>query len=280
MGTSSSSSGPKSGVSFDPPWLNSVASALGSPLEQISGEQVVQNPQQAEPAKQPLGIAPPGRFGNARRYLGEYIKTGDRGSLRKALGNYSRKGMGGASNVANRMRASTSAGAGLFNFLQGIRDSSDTKVRDWVNQLSAKNLSAYEIADEIINQIVSTGGSPEEESCKDSMSQAISELLIIHPDVDLLAMGNDSIWTVMELFIANEAFNRLNFDIGQLFESAKYLPREAVSRMNDMREYLKSEISAQIQELRTDISNPSTEELNKLLQSALTRTFEIFEEEV
>lgn len=280
MGTSSSSSGPKSGVSFDPPWLNSVASELGSPLEQISGEQVVQSPQQTEPAKQPLGIAPPGRFGNARRYLGEYVKTGDRGSLRKALGNYSRKGMGGASNVANRMRASTSAGAGLFNFLQGIRDSSDTKVRDWVNQLSAKNLSAYEIADEIINQIVSTGGSPEEESCKDSMNQAISELLTIYPDVDLLAMGNDSIWTVMELFIANEAFNRLNFDIGQLFESAKYSPREAVYRMNDMREYLKSEISAQIQDLRTDISNPTTEELNKLLQSALTRTFEIFEEEV
>ncbi|GAB6142420.1 hypothetical protein JCM14076_31500 [Methylosoma difficile] len=279
MGTSSSSSGPKSGVSFDPPWLNSVASELGSPLEKISGEQSSQNPRQIESVNLPLGIAPPGRFGSARRYLGNYAETGDKSSLRKALGSYSRKGMGGASNVAGRMKASTSAGAGLFNFLQGIRNSSDTKVRDWVNQLSAKNLSAYEIADEIINQIISIGGSQEEESCKDSMNQAISELLTIQPDIDLLAMDNDSIWTVMELFIANEAFNRLNFDIGQLFESAKYSSREVVSRMNDMKEYLKSEISAQIQELRKDISNPSTNELNKLLQSALTRTFEIFEDD-
>jgi hypothetical protein len=250
-------------------------------LEQISGEpsQPEQNPQQTEPTAQPVEIAPPRRFGNARRHLGEYASSGDRGSLKKALGSYSRNGMGGASKVASRMRTSTSAGAGLFNFLQGVRDSTDTKVRDWVNQLTSKNLSAYEVADEIIDQVISTGGSLEEESCKDSMAQAMSDLLTIDPDVDLLNMDNDSIWTVMELFMANEAFNRLNLDIGQLFESDRYSPREAVSRMNDMREYLKSEISAQIQELRTDTINPTKAEMNTLLQSAIKITFEVFEEE-
>jgi hypothetical protein len=250
-------------------------------LEQISGEpsQPEQNPQQTEPAAQPVEMAPPRRFGNARRHLGEYASSGDRGSLKKALGSYSRKGMGGASKVASRMRTATSAGAGLFNFLQGVRDSVDTKVRDWVNQLTSKNLSAYEVADEIIDQVISTGGSLEEESCRDSMAQAMSDLLTIDPDVDLLNMNNDSIWTVMELFMANEAFNRLNLDIGQLFESERYSPREAVSRMNDMRDYLKSEISAQIQELRKDTSNPTKAEMNSLLQSAIKITFEVFEEE-
>lgn len=282
MGTSSSSSGPGSGVPFDPPWLNSVASEIGSPLEQISGEppESGQNPQQTEPTVQPVDVAPPRRFGNARRHLGEYASSGNRTSLKKALGSYSRKGMGGASNVASRMRTSTSAGAGLFNFLQGVRDSTDTKVRDWVNQLTSKNLSAYEVADEIIDQVVSSGGSLEEESCRNSMAQAMSDLLTIDPDVDLLNMDNDSIWTVMELFMGNEAFNRINLDIGQLFESAKYSPREAVSRMNDMREYLKSEISAQIQELRTETSNPTKAEMNNLLQTAIKITFEVFEEEV
>jgi len=281
MGTSSSSSGPGGGVPFDPPWLSSVASEIGSPLEQISGEpdQIGQNPQQTEPAAQPVEMAPPRRFGNARRLLGEYASSGDRGTLQKALGSYSRRGMGGASKVASRMRMSTSAGAGLFNFLQGVRDSADTKVRDWVNQLTSKNLSAYEVADEIIDQVISTGGSLEEESCRDSMAQAMSDLLTIDPDVDLLNMDNDSIWTVIELFMANEAFNRINLDIGQLFESDRYSPREAVSRMNDMRDYLKSEISAQIQELRTDTSNPTKAEMNTLLQSAIKITFEVFEEE-
>ena len=281
MGTSSSSSGPGAGVPFDPPWLSSVASEIGSPLEQISGDgaQQEQTPQQAEPVVQPSGIAPPRRFGNARRYMGEYASGGDRAALKKSLGSYSRKGMGGASNVASRMKTSTSAGAGLFNFLQGVRDSSDAGVRDWVNQLTSKNLSAYEVADQIIDQVISTGGSIEEESCRDSMAQAMSELLTINPDINLVNMDNDSIWTVLELFMANEAFNRINLDIGQLFESAKYSPREAVSRMNDMRDYLKSEISAQIQELRTNTSNPTKAEMNTLLQSAIKIAFEVFEEE-
>ena len=111
-----------------------------------------------------------------------------------------------------------------------------------------------------------------------TMLEAMSDLLTIDPDVDLLNMDNDSIWTVMELFMANEAFNRLNLDIGQLFESERYSPREAVSRMNDMRDYLKSEISAQIQELRKDTSNPTKVEMNSLLQSAIKITFEVFEE--
>ena len=281
MGTSSSSSGPGSGVPFDPPWLSSVTSEIGSPLEQISGDpsQSEQNPQQTVTTTQPVEVAPPRRFGTARRYLGEYASSGDRGALKKALGSYSRKGMGGALKVASRMRTSTAAGAGLFNFLQGVRDSTETQVRDWVNQLTSKNLSANEVADEIIDQLMSTGGSLEEESCRDSMAQAMSELLTINPDVDLLNMDNDSIWTVVELFMANEAFNRLILDIGQIFESDRYSPSEAVSRMNDMQEYLKSEISAQIQELRTDASSPTKAEMNNLLQIAIKITFEVFEEE-
>lgn len=281
MGTSSSSSGPGAGVPFDPPWLNSISGEIGSPLEQFSSapSQPELNPHHAEPTAKPVDFAPPRRFGNARLYLGKYSSSGDLGSLKKALGSYSRKGMGGAANVASRMRTSASAGAGLFNFLQGLRDSADSKVRDWVTQLTSKNLSAYEVADEIINQVVATGGSLEEESCRTSMAQAMSDLLRLHPDIDFLNMGDDSIWTVIELFMANEAFNRLNLDIGQLFESVKYSPREAVTRMNDMREYLKAEISAQIQELRMDTSNLTKAEMNNLLQSAIKTTFEVFEEE-
>lgn len=282
MGTSSSSSGPGAGVSLDPPWLSAVASELENPLGHISGEvsQPVQSPPLEVPDIKPEEVAPPRRFSNARRYLGEYIRGGNKETLKKALGNYSRTGMGGATNVATRMRASTSAGAGLFTFLQGVRDSTNIQVRAWVDQLTARNLSAYEVTNEIIDQVISSGGSLEEESCRNSMAQAISDLLIIDPDINLMNMDNENIWTVLELFIANEAFNRLNLDIGQLFESAKYSPAESVRRMNEMREFLKSEISAQVQDLRIDAANPTKDEINNLLQSAIRITFEVFEVEL
>ena len=277
MGTSSSSAGPGAAVPFDPPWLNDIAAELGSPLEQIINQDSKQDTPQIQPGTPAYGIAPQRRFSNARRNLNDFIKTGNKESLKKALGNYSHKGMGGAANLANRMRTSPAVGAGLFNFLQGVRDNANPKIREWVNQLSNEKLSAYEVIDKIVNHILSTGGSIEEESIRNSMAQAMSDLLTIYPDVDLINMDNDSIWTVMELFIANEAFNRLCLDIGQLFERAES-PENAVSRMNDMKEYLKSEISAQIQELKSDRSNLSKSDVNNILQSALRITFEIFEE--
>jgi len=280
MGTSSSSSGPGAGVSFDPPWLDIIASDFLSPQQSIAGEDNGE-PIDADTDKtEPFDLAPPRRFGTARRYLGEYVADGNKDSLRKALGSYSRKGMGGATNVARRMRASTAAGVRLFNLLQGIRESSDEKIQDWVRQLSAKNLSFQELADEIIDQIISTGGSLEEESCKNSMAQAMSDFLTDYPDVDLMNMDDDNIWTVIERFISNEAFNRLTLDIGQPFESAKYSPKEVVSRLKEMNDYLRAEISAQIQELRDSNQNPSTKELDNLLQSAIKITYEIFEEAI
>lgn len=278
MGTSSSSSGPGAGVSFDPPWLNSLALEISSPespmVENAGDDTLVVVPQ-----TQNNEIAPMRRFSSARLQLGKYAQTGDRAALKKALGHYSRKGMGGASRVAGRMKVSTAVAGKLFELLHNVRDRTDGVVRDWVERLLSRSPSVYEIADEIINQIIPIGGSLEEESCKDSMAQAISEILVINPEITLVNMDDNNIWTVIEFFIANEAFNRLNLDIGQLFESSKYSPIESVIRMNDMKEYLKSEISVQIQSLRGQSPNPTRNEINTLLQSALKLTFEIFEED-
>ncbi len=282
MGTSSSSAGPGSGVPFDPPWLNSIPPEVCSPMDNITGDssEEEQNKQPSESITQPPELAPARRFANSRRYIDEYLKRGNRESLKKALGHYSNSGMGGSANVAKRMRTSTSVGAGLYDFLTGIRDSSDLKIRDWVNQLTSQSLSAYEIADQIIHQVISSGGSLEEESCRTSMAIAMYDLLEIRSEIDLMNLDNDTIWTILELFIANEAFNRIYLDIGQSFESAKYSFSEDVSRMNDMKEYLKSEISTQVHHLRNDNTNPTKDEINNLLQSALREPFKVFEEEI
>ena len=124
------------------------------------------------------------------------------------------------------------------------------------------------------------GGSLEEESCKNSMAQAMSELYVINPDVELMSMNDDNIWTVMELFMAYETYNRLVLDIGQLFESSKYSVIENVSRLYEIQQFLRSEISVQIQKLRDNTPQPTKAEMNILLQNAVQYTFEVFEEEI
>ena len=281
MGTSSSSSGPGSGISFDPPWLDDISKESTESVQELTDpNSPAPSPSDNQSIVPPIELAPPRRFANARRQLGEFISSGNRANLRKALGNYSRRGMGGAANVAQRMRVSTSLGAGLYQFLHDIQSPQTPMLNEWSHNISQRNLSDEDISNEIIAHVFSDGGSLDEESCKRSMSQAMADLLEAIPDVDLLHLSNNEIWFLLERFLANEAFSRVELDIGQMFESAKYSDTSVVLRMNEVRAYLISEISVQIEALKRDVQNPSFKEIQGILHDAIEQTFSIFEEEV
>jgi len=287
MGTSSSSNGPGSGVPFDPPWLDDIAPLQPGdgvqPDDQVNGvpedeDQEGGEPQQPpQPHAQPSELAPPRRFYNARRELGTFARTGNQESFRKAVGYYSHTGMGGARNAANRMRSSTRSAVNLFGVLQSAREGTDPAINEWVISLTNRNASAQDIVDEIIRRVAPSGGSQDETSCRESMAQAMEDLLEEDPNVDLLHLGDDDIWALIESFLGYEAFNRLCLDIGQVFEISTLSPRDRVTRMNEMQDYLKAELSAQIEELRQTAPNAASNQLQVVLQSAGQNTFLVYE---
>jgi hypothetical protein len=71
MGTSQSAKEPSSNVSMVPPWAD-------------------------DQPGQPLPPPSPRRFKNFRRAMTEYVKNGDRDTLKTALGYYARTSTGGA----------------------------------------------------------------------------------------------------------------------------------------------------------------------------------------
>ena len=52
---------------------------------------------------------------------------------------------------------------------------------------------------------------------------------------------------------------------------------DRVNRLNDMREYLESEISAQVNVIRSELGNNSRSDLHNVMMTAIERTFEVFE---
>lgn len=270
MGTSGSSVGPVGGVPFDPPWLDDIETP--QPDDQGPDDSDSGNGQLGPPE-----VAPPRRFANARRALGEFARTGSENAFKRAVGHYSRTGMGGARSAANRMRASSLSGTNVFNLLQSARERTDPAINEWVDSLAARNASAQEIADEIIRHAIPTGGSQDEAACQQSMAQALEDLLADDPGADLLNLGDDDIWGLIESFLGYEAFHRLCLDIGQVFENSTLSPREHVIRMNEMRDYLKAELCAQIEALRTDRPNAASGQLQSILQNALQNTFAVYE---
>lgn len=279
MGTSASSNGPNGRVSFDPPWLDDIE--IPQPIDEAQPngqeeDEPGQSDDQTEPPSQGL-LAPLRRFQNARRELGNYARTGDHESFQKAIGHYSRTGMGGARNAANRMRVSTRSAVALFGVLQFSREGTDPAINEWVTSLTARNAGAGEVIDEIISRVAPNGGSIDETSCRESMAQAMESLMEKDPNVNLLNLEDDNIWTLIESFLGYEAFSRLCLDIGQVFEDSMLSPRDRVARMNEMHNYLEAEICVQIDELRKLNQNATSNQLQTILQSALQNTFLVYE---
>ena len=289
MGTSTSSSGPGAGVSLDPPWLDAPADGDaedGTPqvdsdnaqTPDAAGNETAGTEEVAtEPASTVPAVAPPRRFSSARRALGSFSRTGDTSKLGRALGHYAKTGMGGAGKAASRMRATTQAGAGLFSLLQQARDGTSESVTQWVESLLATNPEPADIADAVLQTMALGDGSADDEALKDSMAQAFSELLATQPDVDLVRMGNEDLWTLMQYFLGNAVCSRISFDMGQFFESARLNPSVAVQRELEMREFVKNEVGVQLGKLRTTTSNPTRRQLDKILSDALRLTFEVYE---
>nr|WP_289707183.1 Qat anti-phage system associated protein QatB [Enterocloster clostridioformis] len=263
MGTSASSLGPGSGVSFDPPWLNNIDIPNEPPKEQ---DNVLQ---------QEIPIAPKARFRNARMNMGDYVKTGSKDSLRKSLGHYSKTGMGGARNVANRLRVSTSVAANLFQALHSLREGLNEPIAKIISDLKAEGADAYRFIDVIIDNVCPSGGSLDEISCKDSGFAALGEFFEKNPDADISNLSDDSLWLLTESFLGYEAFGRIQLDIGQVFERQDIPIEGRVTRCNEMCEYIKSEISAQINKIRSEAQTEKN--LHSVLQVAIKNTFEVFE---
>lgn len=275
MGTSTSSTGPSSGVSLDPPWLDDVVCGIGKGGPATPNEGGPPNDHTA-----PTGNAPPARYSDARREFGKFAKTGNTQHLRSAVGHYSRRGSGGASAAASRMRASTSAGAALFSFLSAVSQGTSSEARQWVDALRATNPSAEDVVDAIVRELSPPGGSADEESFRDAMDFALSELIKEDPAIDPLNMGINDIWELMKGYLATEAGNRLCFDLGPIFESSQLDPRTAVIREREMRRFLKNELGSHVDLLRVNSTNPTRLELESILQEALKMTFELFEAEL
>lgn len=148
MGTSTSSAGSSSGVNLDPPLLDDVVGGIG-------GQSTVMpnGIDRSSPILAPIGIAPPNRYGDARREFGKYAKTGDIKHLRSVLGDYSPRGSGATCATASRMRASTGAGAALFSFLNVIRQRATAEVRKWVDDLRATRPSVDDVVDAIVREL-------------------------------------------------------------------------------------------------------------------------------
>lgn len=278
MGTSQSSVGPGPGVPMVPPWTpNPPAGAPPTPPEQEDpgGEAPQVTPPAAPPAAVP--VAPAGRFTQARRSLGEYARTGDRQALQRSVGHYVQAGYGGARTAIRRFGGTIATAQALGAALVGVAAGHPPTPGSPLDPALLAGRTADEVMDALIEAVRPVDGTQDAEAERAAIRDALSEVLTRFPNADLLNLTPEERSFAIERFAANDVCRRFELDLGQTIIDKAPSAVIALSRIKEVRSYIKECVAAAFRLLRNAGNRLTAGHLGQVIRDALQETFEVFE---
>jgi len=267
MGTSASSSGPGGGVPMVPPWVPDPGNVAGQ------GDGAPAAPAAVVP------VAPAARFGGARRALGEFGRSGSSDNLRKGLGRYTSRGLGGSRTAARRMAGAAIRSGSLYGVLRSLSGSPTIDAKPFDASLLSGR-PAREVIDAIVEFVSPIDGSQDAESSQHAIAAALSDLLADQPDVDLGALTSDEIAWVVERHLVYEIHYRVQLDVGKAVIDNAPSPAAAINRLDEIRDYIKETVAWAFRERQSNGASLTNADATKLASSILEDTFAVFEEYV
>ncbi len=250
MGTSASSNGPGSGVPLVPPWV--------PPL----------------PPPQPLPAVPPTAPQDAQ---GTGPADGS-GHMRRGLKEYVRKGYGGRQNAIRRFGGTASTAATLYGALSSIAAGQPAAAGSPLDPALLSGKSAREVMDAIVEAVRPPDGTQDAEASRTAIKDALSDLLTTFPDADLLDLTEAQREAAIERFVSIDVYQRAMLDVGKYIQAKAPTATVALSRMKDIRDYIKQSVAAAFRTLQKAGHRITTGRVTEVVRAALDETFRVFEE--
>lgn len=288
MGTSQSSGGPGAGIAMIPSWVPLLPAGAQPPGAEVtpSGPQStsisptppsasppLSEPTQPASPKPAVPIAPSGRFNSARRNLGAFAKGGDTRHLKRSLRNFVRQGYGGASTTTRRMGGTVAGGAALYDALTSLGGAGAPSLDPAV----LRGQSAKDVVNAIIEAAHPVDGTLDAEGRRSSSGEALAELLTQHPNADLFNLTEEHKFTVVETFVANDVYHRIDLDVGRTLRDKAPSVATAMSRLNEMRNYVREVVAASFRKLKSAGQVLTRQSMSRIISSAINETFAVFE---
>lgn len=285
MGTSQSSNGSPSGVPMVPPWVPDIPlPALPSEAVPAEGVPLVDTPDQSQPEppvrtepQQPIPVAPRGRFGGAKRNLGEYANSGDRDSMKRGLGQYVKKGYGGSATATRRFSGTAQTAHALYSALSSGTNNPYTATGNPLDPVLMEGRSADEVMDAVVEAIRPVDGTQDTEASRTAIKNALSDVLERYPDADLCAMQEEHRNLAIERYVARDVFLRFDLDIGKTIIDKSPNAAEGMGRLKEIFEYIQEAVAASFRQLRNDGHRLASGLITQIVQNALRETFQVFE---
>lgn len=280
MGTSSSSNGPGSGIPMVPPWAdNPTETPSTGQGDQEDNQPASEDNNAGGDAKEtnPLPLnAPPGRFGGARGSLGAFAGDGSPSSMRNGIRQYVSRGYGGAKSAARRMGSTASTAGGLAGILSS--NTRTTTQSDNLNAQSFQSTNSDDVVNAIIEAVRPIDGTQDSEASRESIKDALSELLDKNPDADLLELDDNDKYVVMETFLATDIYRRIALDVGKHIQDKAPNAVAGVNRLKQIKEYVRETVKSSLKKIGNNLSSLPQHQVTHLARRVIEDTYEVFED--
>lgn len=278
MGTSQSSGGPGSGVPMVPSWTPDPPAN-----EPIGGELGKDAPTEAEPSAPqvaqptPAPVAPPARFLGVRRALGDFARSGDSRDMRRSLGHYVRTGYGGSGTATRRFGGTAATAGALGGALARVAAGQPAAPGSPLDPALLAGRNAQEVMDAVVEAVRPVDGTQDAEAERAAIRDALSELLTKFPEADLLNLEPEQRAFAIERFTAIDVFRRFELDVGKTIVEKAPSAVTALSRLKEVREYVKQSVAAAFRKLRNAGRSLTSGRISQVVRDALRETFDVFE---
>jgi hypothetical protein len=281
MGTSQSSNGSPSGVPMVPPWVPDIPPSAspndGAPSDIPPGHEETTVPVPGTGSRDPVPVAPARRFLGANRNLGDHARTGDKGSMRRGVGQYVKKGYGGSETATRRMGGTIQTAHALYSALSGGPDNPYAAPGSPLDPALTAGRSANDVMDAVVEAVRPVDGTQDTEASRTSIKDALSDVLNQFPDADLRDMNQEQRDFAIQRFVAGDVFRRIDLDLGKTVREKAPSAPIGMGRLKEIREYVRETVAASFRKLRESGQRLASGKVAQIVQNALRETFQVFE---
>ncbi|NLS26464.1 hypothetical protein S2M10_14470 [Sphingomonas sp. S2M10] len=129
----------------------------------------------------------------------------------------------------------------------------------------------------VVEAVRPVDGTQDAEAERAAIRDALTELLTRFPDADLLNLDPEQRAFAIERFTAIDVFRRFELDVGKTIVEKAPSAVTALSRLKEVRDYVKQSVAAAFRKLRDAGRSLTSGRISQVVRDALRETFEVFE---
>src|ERR1051326_3468460 len=132
--------------------------------------------------------------------------------------------------------------------------------------------------DAIVEAVRPADGTQDAEASRAAIKDALSELLTMFPDADLLNLTEEQRSIAIERFVGIDVFQRTMLDLGKAIQEKAQTAAMGLSRLKEVKEYIKQTVAAAFRKLHGAGQRVTAGRAKEVVRAALEETFRVFED--